>query len=348
MSKRSYLHQHRVTSIKLGVFVVVMSLIFLALAVVFSKMTFTSDTGYHAVFANASGMTDGSTVRIAGVPVGRVTKVEVGSDNLAHVDFDVESKQTLMRSTRAAIRYEDLVGNRYLELMPGPGSAQRLPGDGTIPKAQTAPALDLDQLLGGFKPILKGLNAQQSNQLSAALIQIFQGQGGSLVTLLNSTGDFTKSLAERDALIGGVINNLNAVLKTITDKGNQFDVTVDQLQQLISGLAADRDPIAGAVPRLAGATGQLAQLLQAVRPDFAASVRQGERVAGNINAGKDDVQWVFDNLPDAYRSLARVGAYGPFLNVYICNVRMKFTTPDGQDRLLQLPGSDQKTGRCAR
>lgn len=345
---RSYLRQHRITSIKLASFVVVMTLIFVALAVIFSQMQFASTTDYHAVFTDASGMSAGSKVRIAGVPVGRVTGVQVGSDNLAKVDFDVQDRFPLLRSTRANIRYENLTGDRYLELTPGPGSADRLPSDATIPQSQTAPALDLDQLLGGFKPLLRGLNPSQANQLTAALIQVFQGQGNTLVTLLSSTGDFTKSLADRDAVIGGVINNLNDVLKTITSKGNQFDITVDQLQRLISGLAADRDPIGDSITRISTATGQLAQLLQATRPDFAGTLQQGQQLATNINAGQDQVQWIFDNLPEAYKALARLGAYGPFLNVYVCSVKMKFSALDGSDQLIQLPGSDQKTGRCAR
>ena len=48
---------------------------------------------------------------------------------------------------------------------------------------------------------------------------------------------FTQDLAARDQLIGDVINNLNTVLATVDDKGAQFNASVDQLQQLITGLA---------------------------------------------------------------------------------------------------------------
>jgi phospholipid/cholesterol/gamma-HCH transport system substrate-binding protein len=346
--QRSYRRRHRITAIKLGIFTVLTTLVFLGLAVVFAQLDFTSTDNYHAVFADGSGMTSGSKVRIAGVPVGTVTDVTVDDDNRAHIDFTVESTHRLLVSTRAVIRYENLVGDRYLELTEGPGAADRLEPGSTIPIDRTSPALDLDQLLGGFKPLLEGLNPDQANQLTAALIQVFQGQGDTLTTLLSSTGEFTKTLADRDALIGSVIDHLNSVLRTITDQGDGFDATVDQLQRLISGLGQDRGPIGAALPRLASAAGGLAQLLQVSRPDLSASITQLDRTAAQLNAGQDQTQWVLDHLPTAYRELARVGSYGSFMNMYVCATQFLVTGPGGQTELVRIPGSDQQTGRCAK
>jgi phospholipid/cholesterol/gamma-HCH transport system substrate-binding protein len=346
--RNSHLREHRMTSIKLGIFTLVTTLIFVGLAVIFGQLNFTSTNGYHAVFADGSGMTAGSKVRIAGVPVGTVTGVSVGEDSLAHVDFNLESKYRLLRSTRAVIRYENLVGDRYLELTDGPGPADRLPPGATIPVDRTSPALDLDQLLGGFKPLLKGLDPNQANQLTAALIQAFQGQGDTLVALLSRTGDFTRTLADRDTLIGGVIDNLDTVLATISDHRAGFDVTIDELQKLITGLDHDRDPIGEAIPRLADAAGGLSALLAASRPDVSGAIIQLDRTAANLNAGQDQTQWALDNLPQAYRELARVGSYGSFLNMYVCATQFLVTAPGGQTELVRIPGADQRTGRCAK
>ncbi|MFI9505977.1 MCE family protein [Nocardia sp. NPDC052566] len=333
------------TTIKLTVFTLVMTLVFVGLAVVFSQMRFASENGYRAVFTNSSGMLPGSKVRIAGVPVGSVTKVTVGKDNLAHVEFDVDRTHRLYRSTKAAIRYENLVGDRYMELLEGPGSADVLPENGTIGKEQTQPALDLDMLLGGFKPLLRGLQPEQVNQLTDALLKIFQGQGGTLVSLLNSGGSFTKTLADRDALIGSVIENLKTVLATIDDRDKQFTTTVDELQRLISGLAADRDPIGGALPRIAGATTDLTSLLAQARPDLQATIEQTGRAATQLDDGSDTIQWVLDKLPETYRKLIRIGSYGSFLQLYICGAVLIVDGPDGKPLKVTLPGA-QTTGRC--
>ncbi len=184
-----------------------------------------------------------------------VEKVSIDDDNLADVDFTVDTKYSLFDGTKATVRYENLVGDRYMELLEGAGSVEPLPDGGSIPVENTSPALDLDLLLGGFKPLLRALDPQQVNDLSQALVQVFQGQGGTLVSLLGSTSSFTNTLADRDQLIGEVITNLNQVLGTINDRGDQFRSTLDQLQQLVSGLSQDRDQIGDAIPRIAGATG---------------------------------------------------------------------------------------------
>lgn len=337
----------RATTVKLTIFTLVMALVLAGLVVVFSQMRFARETGYHAVFTNSSGILDGAKVRIAGVPVGSVTGVHVGKDNLAHVDFDVDSRYRLYTSTTATIRYENLVGDRYLELLEGPGTAKVMSKGSTIGLDRTSPALDLDMLLGGFKPLLRGLDPAQVNDLTEALLQVFQGQGGTLVALLNSSGSFAKTLADRDALIGSVIENLKTVLATIDDRDQQFATTLEELQRLVSGLAADKDPIGAALPRIAGATGDLTDLLQQARPDLKTTIEQTGTVAATLDDGSDTIQWVLDRLPETYKKLVRIGSYGSFLNMYVCGTNFIVDGPDGKPLHITLPGM-QTTGRCAK
>ncbi|WP_072803704.1 MCE family protein [Rhodococcoides yunnanense] len=335
----------RGNTVKLSIFALVMALIFAALALVFSQYRFGSAETYHAVFSDASGLKSGDKVRIAGVPVGSVHGVAVGDGNLAEIDFDVDSKYRLLTSTTATVRYENLVGDRYLELLEGAGGTEELAGGGTIGVEQTSPALDLDLLLGGFKPLLRGLDPQQINDLSAALLHVLQGQGGTLVSLLGSTSSFTNTLADRDQLIGDVITNLNTTLGTIDRQGQQFETTIDSLQQLISGLAQDRNPIGDAIPRIDGATGDLAALLQATRPDIQAMIAQADRTATQLDLGKDNIDAVLTRLPSDYKKLIRVGSYGSFFQFYLCSNTFKLSGPDG--RTLLVPTAKQDTGRCA-
>lgn len=336
----------RPVTIKLGIFTLVMALVLGLLVVVFSQMRFARETKYHAVFTTSSGILPGSKVRIAGVPVGSVDRVTVGKDHLAHVDFEVDRQYKLYTSTHTAIRYENLVGDRYLDLMDAPGTAAQLRSGATIGTDKTQPALDLDTLLGGIKPLLRGLNPNQVNSLTNALLQVFQGQGDTLVSLLNSSGSFAKTLADRDALIGGVINNLRTVLSTIDSHNKDFDTTLVELQRVISGLSADRDPIGDALPRLAGATGNLTDLLKQARPDLKGTVDQLGRVSDNLNQKSDDVEWDLQNLPTTYKKLVRLGSYGSFLNMYVCGTDLLVDGPGGKPLHVSLPGL-QTTGRCS-
>ena len=173
--------------------------------------------------------------------VGKVKKVElVEGDKRIRVDFPVDRSVQLYQSTTAQIRYQDLIGNRYLEISRGTGeSAERaLPPGGFIPLSRTQPALDLDALIGGFKPLFRALDPQKVNTIASSIITVFQGEGGTINDILDQTAQLTDRLAESDQAIGEVITNLNTVLDTTVRHRDQFD--------------ADRRQIRGAHYRLEG------------------------------------------------------------------------------------------------
>ena len=336
------------TLIKVSIFAVVMLLVAAGLVVVFGQFRFASGNTFHANFAEASRLKAGQDVRIAGVPVGSVKKVKLNPDNSVDVTFDVNERYQLYTSTRAVVRYQNLVGDRYLEITSGPGELRKLPAGATIVRANTQPALDLDALLGGLKPVLKGLDGKKVNEVSNAVIELLQGQGGALNNLLTSTGAFTTDLAARDQLIGDVINNLNTVLGTVDDKGAQFNASVDQLQQLITGLAEHRDPIAGAIPPLASATNDLTELLQTSRRPVQGVIENLRPFVQRMDERKADVNKVIEPLAENYLRLNALGAYGSFFNIYYCSIRMKINGPAGSDILIPFGGPpDPSKGRCS-
>src|SRR6202453_1261473 len=276
------LPSHRSMVIKVSIFAVAMLVVAAGLVVVFGDFRFGPEATYRATFTDASRLKAGQKVRIAGVPVGAVSGVKLNPDNTIDVEFGVDSHYTLYSSTRALIRYENLVGDRFLEITSGPGELHRLPPGGTINSQHTQPALDLDALLGGLRPVLKGLDADKVNTISSYVIDLLQGQGGALSNLLANTNSFGSTLGAHDRAIGDVITNLNAVLATVDAKGAQFSDTVDQLQKLITGLAEGRDAIAGAIPPLATTTSDLADLLKHSRRPLQGTLENLRPLAGEF------------------------------------------------------------------
>ncbi len=234
----------RGTAIKFGVFGLVMVVLTAALFVILGGQYRTGSTNtYTAVFADASSLKSGDSVRVAGIRVGTVNKVALQGDNDVLVDFDADRTVALTTGgTKVAVRYLDLVGNRYLDLLDGPGSTRILPPNSQIPLDRTAPALDLDLLLGGLKPVIQGLNPQNVNALTNSLIQILQGQSGNVESLMAQTSSFTKELADNGQTVQQLIDNLRQVTAVVAKDGDQFSGAVDKLEQLITGLSRDRDP----------------------------------------------------------------------------------------------------------
>jgi phospholipid/cholesterol/gamma-HCH transport system substrate-binding protein len=333
------------TFIKFGIFAVIMALLTVFLFFTFGQYRTGSTNGYSAVFTDASRLAKGDTVRVAGIRVGTVTDVSLNSDRKVLVEFDADRNIRLTDGTKAAIRYLNLTGDRFLDLVDAPGSTRLMPPGAQIPVDRTEPALDLDLLLSGLKPVIQGLNPQDVNALTSSLVQVFQGQGGTIDSLLSKTSSFSNTLADNNQSVEELIDNLNQVLGTISKDGDQFKDAIDRLEKLISGLSTDRDPIGTAIASLDNGTASIADLLTQARPPLKGTVDELNRLAPNLDSGKGYLDGALQRAPGNYRKLARIGAYGAFVQYYICELTIRVT--DLQGRASSFPFVKQENGRCA-
>ena len=323
----------------------VMCLVFMFILVtVFGQFRFDSRASYSAVFSNVSGLKGGNFVRIAGVEVGKVKDMTLHKDGTVTVDFAIDKGLQLTQGTRAVVRYENLIGDRYLSLEQGAGSVRKLLPGQTIPLDRTAPALDVDALIGGFRPLFRALDPERVNALSGQLLRVFQGQGGTISSVLAQTSALTTTLAGRDQLIGEVITNLNTVLGTFATRDDQFGAGLDKLSELVQGLADRRGDISTGLAYINAAAGSVADLLTAAREPIIQTVTQTDRFAGQVMADHDYVDELVRTLPDAYQVLARNGLYGDYFGFYLCDAILKVNGKGGQPVFVKL--AEQVTGRC--
>lgn len=322
-----------------------MCLVFMfVLVTVFGQFRFDSRSTYSAVFTNVSGLKGGNFVRIAGVEVGKVKNMTLHRDGTVTVDFAVDKDLTPTAGTRAAVRYENLIGDRYLSLEEGPGSVRRLQSGETIPLARTSPALDVDALIGGFRPLFRALDPDSVNALTGELLNVFQGQGGTISSVLAQTSALTTTLAGRDQLIGQVITNLNTVLGTFAARDDQFSEGLDKLSQLAAGLANRKTDISNGVAYINAAATSVTDLLTAARQPVKEVVQQMDRATGQVMADRDYFDNLVKTLPDAYQVLSRQGLYGDYFGFYLCDLLLKLNGKGGQPVYVKLAGQD--TGRC--
>lgn len=329
---------------RLCVFFVVCALGTFALVAVFAELRFQGGSTFKAQFSDVSGLKTGDLVRIAGVEVGKVSHIAIEPDSSVLVDFKANDRAVLTQGSRAVIRYDNLIGGRYLALEEGVGSTQRLLPGQTIPVNQTSPALDLDALIGGFRPLFRALDPDQVNILTSQLIAAFQGQGATISSFFRNTAALTHTLADRDQLVGQVIVNLNTVLGSLGDQNTQFAKAVDSLSQLVATLAGRGQAISNAVGSANAAAASIADLLAQARPPLQQAINQLDRTAGIVVADHDYVDNLLNTLPDAYKVLGRQGLYGDYFSFYLCALVFKLNGKGGQPVFVKVAG--QSTGRC--
>jgi phospholipid/cholesterol/gamma-HCH transport system substrate-binding protein len=351
--------------IKLLIFTVVSILITGLLAAIMGNFGFGDSAEYKAVFTSASMLEKGDDVRVAGVSVGEVKKVEHYKRNLALVTFRVNADVPLTTTSRAEVRFLNLVGDRYLALEAGDENGDALPDDSqfgaddgiggdtsladsgstgsrleagaTIPVGQTEPALDLTTLFNGFQPLFQALDPKQVNELSMNLVQVLQGEGGTVQELLSRTASLTNTLADRDELIGQVVNNLTQTLNTVDQRHEELNTLVTQLQRWMSGLARDRNTIGSSLGNISDLTVVVADLLRQGRPIVKSDVVKLKKLAKLLNKPQNQQQIteLLDRLPESMTDQTRTGTYGSWYSYYVCGFSGRITLPGN---LGNIPG----------
>ncbi|WP_274561089.1 MCE family protein [Streptomyces spiramyceticus] len=332
--------------VKFSIFTVVTVLATAVLAATIVNVSFTPQDTYSAVFSDVTSLEEGDDIRVAGVRVGEVESIRIKDRTLAEVTFSVSRDRPLLTSTGAVIRYRSLVGQRYIALTEGAGDGKRLPDGGQIPLSRTEPALDLNALLNGFKPLFAALSPKDVNQLATEIIRTLQGEGGTVNSLLAHTASLTTTLADRDKLIGSVVDNLNTVLKTVNKRSTRFSDLLAQLQRVISGLSADRKAIGGSLAGINGLAEATSGLLKDTRPPLKTDIAELSELAGTLKDNEKTVEGVLKRLPNKLNKLTGTASYGSWFNFYLCDFDGRIVLPKTSEVI--TPELHVARARCGR
>lgn len=337
-------------ALKLLIFIAVTTTATAMLALTISGTSFIDKVEYRARFTDVTGVVPGDEVRIAGVAVGNVEDIRVHwgprDRTLGELVISVRSSITLPRSAQAQVRYRNIVGQRYIALSEGTGDGGTLPKDGTglIPETQTQPALDLNTLFNGFRPLFKALRPEEVNQLATQIIQVLQGEAGTIHGLLAHVASLTNALADRDKVIGSVIDNLNEVLGAVAERDEQVTELVRNLRALVSGLARDRGAIGQSLESVNELTGTMNRLLADVRPSLRADIAQIGKVSKLIADDGEKYDGVFQRMPGKLTALSRATSYGSWVNFYLCSFDARIGLPGGAE--FSTPRIENEAARC--
>jgi phospholipid/cholesterol/gamma-HCH transport system substrate-binding protein len=338
------------TLVRLGIASAVLLFFTAFIVVVFGQMRFDRTYSYAAEFSNASGLRAGQFVRASGVEIGKVKNIKlIDNGHRVRVDFAIDRAVPLYQSTTAQIRYLNLIGDRYVELKRGEGEgADRvLPPGGFIPLSRTQPALDLDALIGGFKPLFRALDPEKVNNIASAIITVFQGQGGTINDILDQTAQLTSHIAERDQAIGEVVKNLNIVLDTTVRHRKEFDQTVDNFEKLITGLNNHGDQLAAGTANISNAAGTVADLLADNRTLLHKTLNYLEPIQQPIIDQRDLWDDQLRRTPPGLNIVGRaVGSYGDWVNFYLCDLTLKTNGLQAGGPVRTVRIWQQPTGRC--
>ena len=221
---------------------------------------------YAAMFTDVFGLREGDDVRMAGVRVGRVEKIELQGD-LAKVSFVVQNDQQLLGTTVASVTYQNIVGQRYLGLSLGNiGEPGPLKPGSVIPVERTDPSFDVGTMLNGYEPLFSVLNPRDADNLTKGVIQSLQGDDASIVGLVDQTSRLTESFAGRDEELGEVITDLNVVVDNLARHNDSLDQIITQTREVVSTFDARRPELVSSMGSISRVVRQLSTIADEVDP----------------------------------------------------------------------------------
>lgn len=317
----------RLVALKFGIFALASGLLLMLLVNTMVNGVGGDARTYDAVFADVSGLRVGDDVKVAGVRVGRVDSIEV-DDGAARVRIEVTEEQPLLETTSIVMRYQNLLGQRYLALVQGKQRGERLEDGATIPLGRTNPGFDLTDLLNGFRPLFEVLEPEDVNRLATSLVQVLQGEGGTVETLLQQTARLTNFVADRDEVIGDVLTNLTPVLDNLAGQGTELTGTVRELRALMTGLARDRKSIGRSIDGVSQLVGATSELLREARGPAARTIERFRTVAAMLAGSREELTAALQSFGTTFESLGRATSYENAINVYLCSFAFAYGDRD--------------------
>lgn len=311
--------------IKLIIFCVLTGMATIVLGMTLSNGGFAKRDYYYAAFKDVTGVAVGDEVRIAGVRVGTIKEISIYDKDKARLKFGVEPDVKLTQNTTATLRFRNLVGQRYLALAQGStGATSPIAVGSTIPLARTQEALDLDLLLGGFKPVFQALNPTDVNKLAFEIVQTLQGESGNVESLLGSVSSLTQTLAGRDQLIGDVITNLSKTLDIIGSRDAELSTTISTLRDFVHGLKKDRKDILNSLDGITDLTDETADLLVDAQPLAVADLKQLNRLTATLSTDKnlEAFQKTLQIMPIKMTKISNWVASGSIFNLFLCELTL--------------------------
>ncbi len=275
--------------------------------------------GYSAVFTDVSGLRAGDDVRVAGVKVGQIDSIEV-QGRQAKVEFQLRKDQPLLDNTQLVMRYQNLLGQRYLSMVQPERRGSALEPGATVPAVRTSPGFDLTALLNGFRPLFEVLKPADVNELSETIIKTLQGEGGTVEQLLRQTTRLTNFLADRDELFGEVATNLTPVLNNLAGQGDELQATVVELRKLMDGFAQNRDGFARSLDNISALVDDTNRLVADVRAPLTRDVKSLRQLTAMYAEEEAKLRPALTAFGDLIGVLGRVFSYESGGNVYLCNL----------------------------
>lgn len=297
-----------------------------------------------ATFDDVAGMYDGDDVKLAGLTVGQVTDIQV-VDGRARVSFEVDEGVPLPEDSTVAVRWRNLIGQRFLGLQPG--RAAELLGDGdTMENARNV--VDLGQLVNQLVPLTRAVSPDQVNEILTTLLEAFEGNDETFDELLADFDGVLGTLAERDATISQLLEDYDTISTSIASRDAQIAQMVDNLVAISETFAGNDELLDQALVELSTLSTGVDRILDQSADDLGQTLDHLGVLTGTAADHVDELEGALVGLPEIFQALLTTLDRGEWLRVSVlcltvspgpCPLPTSVSGEPGEEPIVFDPGS---------
>ena len=205
-------------------------------------------TGYQfrIAFPEVSQLATQSDVRVAGVEIGKVVKVERGPDGryvIATLEID-RKYAPVSAGAKAQIRNKTILGQTYVELTLGAKTGEKLPDGGLLDQRRVGNLVTLDEILNTLDPYTR----QAYRTWQQGVAKAVDGRGdelndtiGNLPEFVESGADLFEVLDENRRALGALVKNTGVVFGALTEREQQLRRLIENSDTVFTAIQSERE-----------------------------------------------------------------------------------------------------------
>ena len=314
----------KVMLIKVLVFAAIAGLMTVALGVKLANSRLFADTyELQAEFDDATGILLNDAVKLAGVDVGRVQGAEI-EDGKAIITFNLDKEVELPKDSTVAIRWRNVLGQRFLYVYPGDDDEVWEEGD-RIPVAQTEDVNDIGRFLNRVGPVLKAIDPDDANAFLDAINTALEGNEQDVRQLLDDGAKLAETLSNEDIEIKGLIRSSSRIMGAFASQEEALGGIFDNLDGVGSMLRRRITDVNTLVTDFAAVQRQLNELVTENRSNIDASIASLDSVANTLARNRKNLAKTLHTMPLGVAGYFQTSSWGEYFNVRLIALTVQDT-----------------------
>lgn len=265
-----------------------------------------------AEMANASGLTSGDPVYVAGVPAGRVEEIVLAGDRV-RVEFRLDNRAPLGNQTTATVRLRTVLGKRFLDVMPA--GVVDAANANIIPLARTTVPYSLDEVGRTAADTAAGVEQQPLADMMRTLAESLPGDNAELGQTLTGLSVASASFADNTTQVDEVLKISRSLSELLVRQSDSLAATAADAYRILSVLAVRKEALSQIVTNMTAVLDTLSQLYAAKRADFSTLITELTKITTTLKDNAAKIDAIMLKLPPAIRSVVTATGNGNWADV---------------------------------